>query len=412
MNKKVDFKKWAKMSASEREAKMYKLGVIRMKLGGFEGSEKDNNGGSMWGLMGTKFWIKVIPKLNWIQFLSGERYSGEKYLKMRGVGMWEAINYYVKAGKVEFIEVELTVMCLKGGEIPSEKLFMGMKWLENITLINMRFIGAKSFKEMFAYCKNLKYVYVGGWGWGDTGNLEKTDEMFRDCINLRKVEGIGSWNTKKLKSAEFMFCGCDNLRSVSGIEKWNTEKLKFASHMLCGCKMLSKIPDIGKWETGNLRTVESMLSGCSSLISIPEGIGKWDTTQLRVAWRMFAGCTSLVSIPDISGWCTMKIGIGNDRFTDRLRLNSLEARREQINIERLDMVMNCINLPREEEMKIFGDLKNSVIKDKTGDEILRESYGEDEDISFCGWKLRDMSAWGCMDPEEWEQSDEEDSSDK
>ena len=64
--------------------------------------------------------------------------------------------------------------------------------------------------------------------------------MFYNCISLKSIPNISSWDTSKVKNMKGMFYQCSSLTEISDISKWNVQKVNDFSFMFCGCKRLEK----------------------------------------------------------------------------------------------------------------------------------------------------------------------------
>ena len=91
----------------------------------------------------------------------------------------------------------------------------------------------KDFTEFFSQCSNLKNVNVSGW---KLHNATMTRAMFYYCKNLKKIDGIDTWEFKDDLRIDMtnMFCNCNNLTDIGDIDYWeNVVRYKDGMFYLC-----------------------------------------------------------------------------------------------------------------------------------------------------------------------------------
>ena len=75
------------------------------------------------------------------------------------------------------------------------------------------------FAGLFSQCSNLKNVNVSGWKLKNSNTLLA---MFYGCENLKKIDGIDTWDfgdNRRIEMAN-MFYECHNLNDIGDIEYW------------------------------------------------------------------------------------------------------------------------------------------------------------------------------------------------
>lgn len=95
----------------------------------------------------------------------------------------------------------------------------------------------KDFTEFFSQCSNLKNVNVSGW---KLHNATMTCAMFYDCKNLKKIDGIDTWDFKDNSRINMtnMFCNCNNLTDIGDIDYWENV-IRYKDGMFYRCNKLT-----------------------------------------------------------------------------------------------------------------------------------------------------------------------------
>ena len=95
----------------------------------------------------------------------------------------------------------------------------------------------KDFTEFFSQCSNLKNVNVSGW---KLHNATMTCAMFCDCKNLKKIDGIDTWDFKDNSRINMtnMFCNCNNLTDIGDIDYWENV-VRYKDGMFYRCNKLT-----------------------------------------------------------------------------------------------------------------------------------------------------------------------------
>lgn len=95
----------------------------------------------------------------------------------------------------------------------------------------------KDFTEFFSQCSNLKNVNVSGW---KLHNATMTCAMFCDCKNLKKIDGIDTWDFKDDSRIDMtnMFCNCNNLTDIGDIDYWENV-VRYKDGMFYRCNKLT-----------------------------------------------------------------------------------------------------------------------------------------------------------------------------
>ena len=131
-------------------------------------------------------------------------------------------------------------------------------------------------------------------------NKHEYNNLF-DYLNnnsQNKLYNCSKWNIK-ISAMNEIFSNCLLLKKIPDISKWNTSNLIDMNKMFYNCRNLSLIPDISKWNTSNVIDMNRMFYNCATLTSLPD-LSKWNTKNVINIVEMFYNCLSLSSIPDIS----------------------------------------------------------------------------------------------------------------
>ena len=113
-------------------------------------------------------------------------------------------------------------------------LFFDCKCIETVIgLETWDVSNIKDFSRFFSQCSNLKNVNVSGW---KLHNATMTCEMFYYCKNLKKIDGIDTWEFDDNNRIDMtnMFCNCNNLTDIGDIDYWeNVIRYKDGMFYLC-----------------------------------------------------------------------------------------------------------------------------------------------------------------------------------
>ena len=212
--------------------------------------------------------------------------------------------------------------------------------------------------NLFHGCTNLKQIIFQN---DNKFLLENGNEMFKDCENLEKIEGLENLETYIVKNIRELFMNCRSLTSIKGIEKWKLKYVKNMSSMFENCTSLTTLPDISKWKfrtyyEADYLNMSGLFKNCSSLISLPD-ISNWNTNRVDLMNEMFYGCKSLTILPDISKWDTSWLETTESMFENCYSLIEVpdinkwpSYRLKCAN----NMFKNCYNLVKIFDLKYFN----------------------------------------------------------
>ncbi|UQS82218.1 DUF285 domain-containing protein [Bombilactobacillus folatiphilus] len=133
-------------------------------------------------------------------------------------------------------------------------------------------------------------------------NVIDISDMFYNCTNLTKVNGLEDWSTGGITNMGAVFENCSSLRDISNLANWDTAKVTNMQSMFSSTGL--QYLDVNSWNVSQVQNMDSMFSYCSDLIHL--NLTNWqfndpmtNQTSLNNANSMFSGCSNLHTL-DIS----------------------------------------------------------------------------------------------------------------
>jgi len=142
-----------------------------------------------------------------------------------------------------------------------------------------------SFKELFAYCKNIKSIYFKRFY---RKNIKNMSYMFFVCSSLEELN-LSNFNTDNVIDMSSMFQGCSSLKELD-LSNFNTKNVTNMSKMFCYCSSLKNI-NLSNFNTVNVNDMSAMFCYCSSLKKLK--ISNFNTNKVTNMSAMFSFCSSL-----------------------------------------------------------------------------------------------------------------------
>jgi surface protein len=71
----------------------------------------------------------------------------------------------------------------------------------------------------------------------DTSNVEEMHDMFKECYNLKTINGTGDWDTSNVRRMSWMFQGCNSLEELD-LSNWDTSNVGEIQGMFQDCRRL------------------------------------------------------------------------------------------------------------------------------------------------------------------------------
>ena len=116
--------------------------------------------------------------------------------------------------------------------------------------------------------------------------------MFKDCTNLKTINGLDGLDLSKTTTLKEMFSGCSGLTSLD-ISSWDTSNVVDMTDVFYKCKGLTSL-DISSWDVSKVNSMSYMFGSCSGLKSLD--ISSWDTSNVVDMSYMFQLCSKLTSV--------------------------------------------------------------------------------------------------------------------
>lgn len=137
---------------------------------------------------------------------------------------------------------------------------------------------ATDITSMFSYMYSIQDLDVSGW---DTSNVTTIYYTFTQCINLKHLKGVETWDLRNCSYVASTFNACyalegeldlRNCHLGENVTEWNA-KNTWAS-LFANDYMLEKV-DISTWKADDCASIASMFSNCFKLkeAHLPENIG-------------------------------------------------------------------------------------------------------------------------------------------
>lgn len=113
--------------------------------------------------------------------------------------------------------------------------------------------------------EGISNLYIAANG-GVIANTD-SENLFRACLNLKRINFNNCFDTSKVKSMEYMFADCKNLQEIAGIGELNTAAVETMEGIFSNCTNLTQL-NISSWDTDNCWTFDKMFYNCAGLADI------------------------------------------------------------------------------------------------------------------------------------------------
>ena len=137
---------------------------------------------------------------------------------------------------------------------------------------------------------NSSIIYINVSDWKFNHNFHNLSGFFRECKNLKEIEGINNWDTQYIHKISGLFCGCESLTSMD-LSNWDTSNVIRARRIFDSCTSLKTV-NLKGWKTKSMSSFEKMFCNCKNLTEI-EGIEDFDVQGCSNFEDMFFGCKNL-----------------------------------------------------------------------------------------------------------------------
>lgn len=171
----------------------------------------------------------------------------------------------------------------------------------------------------------LSYVDLSGF---DISDFTVMSSMFRNRYNLKKIDGLDTWDTSKITDMSYMFSGVpmtdasqlknwdvSNVTRTAGmfsrtrisdlefLRNWDVSKVTDMSTMFANCKNLGSLEPLSNWGdklnvTDNTYGMYGMFMGANVTDVSP--LKNWDVSKVTQLWYLFKDTP--LEYADLSGW--------------------------------------------------------------------------------------------------------------
>ena len=181
-----------------------------------------------------------------------------------------------------------------------------MKWNDKLTDCN----------SMFRDLSNIIEIDLTKF---DSSEVLTMDNMFRACINLKKIILNKNFDTSKVTYMGNMFYNCISLESLD-LSNFITSRVTNFGYFLSNCTSLTTL-NFSNFDTSLVVNMVGMFENCISLISLD--LSNFDTTNVQSMAYLFVNCFSLTSI-NISNFNTSNCLFMSQMFYNCYSLQSLD----------------------------------------------------------------------------------------
>ena len=129
------------------------------------------------------------------------------------------------------------------------------------------------------------------------GELNSTNDMFHDCVNITEID-LSEFDSSKVTRMSSMFENCRALISIN-FGNFNSSIIVGMGSLFKNCISLKSL-DLSKFDTQNLVYMNEMFSNCTDLKSLD--LSSFITPNLNSLNSIFINCSSLISLnfPNLS----------------------------------------------------------------------------------------------------------------
>lgn len=208
---------------------------------------------------------------------------------------------------------------------------------------------------------NLKHVNLI-----DMISLTSMNSMFRGNFNLKRIDGMRTWDTSSVTDMFYTFYDTD-CTNLDDIKNWDVKKVTTFNSMFAYTKSL--VLDLGNWEASSISNIAFMFRGCKATkIVLPKYLTGDETqsdlfrecyclkeidfngSKVRLNSYTFNSCSSLVldttSSSIITSTETSKTTNMNDEFLSNRSIKIIDMRNKDTSAvtTMIDFANNCYSL--------------------------------------------------------------------
>ena len=205
-------------------------------------------------------------------------------------------------------------------------------WINNWDMSNVYMAWA-----MFAHCHNLKNINTSNW---NLCNCKNMAEMFEACYNLEMLD-VSNWNVSNVNSLYKTFCECWSLTNLD-VSNWNTINVDSLNGTFKNCRNLTTL-DVSNWNVSNVNNIADIFYGCNGLSVLD--ISNWDTSNVKNLSASFFYLKNLTSL-DVSNWNVNNVKDLSSTFSTCSNLSTLNVSKwNTSNVQKLEQTFkSCFNL--------------------------------------------------------------------
>lgn len=137
---------------------------------------------------------------------------------------------------------------------------------------------------------NLYDIYIAADG--DIDAPDDSSNLFREMVNLTKIEFRDAFSTRNVESMNSMFKGCQNLKKLD-ISFFDTAQVTDLADMFSQCSNLTELNIVG-FDTSNVANMARLFYGCSALTKLD--LSDFNTANVTNMCGMFCDCPNLKTL--------------------------------------------------------------------------------------------------------------------
>ena len=134
---------------------------------------------------------------------------------------------------------------------------------------------------------------------------------FKECYDLKAIEGIEHLNTENVTDMKSMFNGCGNLTELD-VSNLDTRNVTDMADMFHGCYGLTEL-NLSSFDTRNVTNMGYMFYTCYKLNTL--NLSNFDTQNVTDMSSMFYDCNSLTAIYVGDKFVTTACGASEQMFS-------------------------------------------------------------------------------------------------
>ncbi len=209
----------------------------------------------------------------------------------------------------------------------STNLFRNMSMLETFDSTNFKVDNVINMMSFFRQCINLKNIdSLFTW---NTSHATNISIMFYECSNLKNIDSLSNWNVSNVTDVNFMFGLCINLENLDALARWNVSNVTNMRYLFFKCVKLRDIDGLSNWNTSNVIDMGYMFAGHSSvgdmIITDFSPLVNWDISKVTDMSYMFQECQNMTNVDFLSSWNTSSLENMRGMFYSCINLSNING---------------------------------------------------------------------------------------